>query len=68
MNGMIALRTIMFFILTSLTSAMVGLGLVVVLHPGDPDTKADMTITFWHCDLIFFSDRKESFFVRLWYS
>jgi len=45
MNGMIALRTIMFFILTSLTSAMVGLGLVVVLHPGDPDTKADMTMT-----------------------
>ena len=45
MNGMIALRTILFFILTSLTSAIVGLGLVVVLHPGDPDTKADMTTT-----------------------
>ena len=45
MNGMIALRTILFFILTSLTSAMVGLGLVVILHPGDPDTKADMAPT-----------------------
>ena len=42
MNGMIALRTILFFIITSLISALVGLGLVVVMHPGNPDTKVDM--------------------------
>merc|ERR1719195_1608646 len=45
MNGMIALRTILFFILTSLLSAMVGLCLVVAVHPGDPDTKAEMNTT-----------------------
>ena len=41
---MIALRTILFFILTSLISAVVGLGLVVMMHPGNPDTKADMAL------------------------
>ena len=45
MNGMIALRTILFFILTSLLSAVVGLCLVVAVHPGDPDTKAEMNTT-----------------------
>ena len=45
MNGMIALRTILFFILTSLLSAMVGLCLVVAVHPGDPDTKAELNTT-----------------------
>ena len=39
MNGMMALRTILFFILTSLLSACVGLVLVLAIHPGDPDTK-----------------------------
>ena len=39
MNGMMALRTIVFFILTSLLSACVGLVLVLAIHPGDPDTK-----------------------------
>ena len=36
---MMALRTIVFFILTSLLSACVGLVLVLAIHPGDPDTK-----------------------------
>merc|ERR1711936_725752 len=39
MNGMMALRTILFFILTPLLSACVGLVLVLAIHPGDPDTK-----------------------------
>jgi len=45
MNGMIALRTILFFILTSLLSAVVGLCLVVIAHPGDPDTRTDINTT-----------------------
>ena len=39
MNGMIALRTIVFFIVTSLLSACVGLVMVIVIHPGNPETK-----------------------------
>jgi len=40
MNGMIALRTIVFFIITSLLSACVGLVMVIIIHPGDHQTKA----------------------------
>merc|ERR1719394_970895 len=39
MNGMVALRTIVYFLTTSLISALVGLCLVVIAHPGDPNTK-----------------------------
>ena len=39
MNGMIALRTIVFFLLTSLISALIGLALVTTIHPGDSQTK-----------------------------
>ena len=39
MNGMIALRTIVYFIVTSLLSACVGLILVVAIHPGNPEVK-----------------------------
>ena len=39
MNGMIALRTIMYFIATSLISACVGLILVIVIHPGSSEVK-----------------------------
>ena len=39
MNGMIALRTIVYFIVTSLLSACVGLVLVVAIHPGNPEVK-----------------------------
>ena len=45
MNGMIALRTILFFILTSLLSAVVGLCLVVIAHPGDTNTRTDINTT-----------------------
>merc|ERR1711936_574544 len=45
MNGMIALRTILFFILTSLLSAVVGLCLVVAAHPGNPATRAEINTT-----------------------
>jgi len=40
LNGMMALRTITFFLLTSLIAAFVGLVLVVTVHPGNPDIKA----------------------------
>ena len=39
MNGMIALRTILYFIATSLISACVGLVLVLIIHPGNPEVK-----------------------------
>ena len=39
MNGMVALRTIVYFLTTSLISALVGLVLVLWIHPGDPETK-----------------------------
>jgi solute carrier family 1 (high affinity glutamate transporter) protein 2 len=39
-NGKIALRTITFFLATSLISSLVGLVLVIAIHPGSPETKA----------------------------
>ena len=39
MNGMVALRTIAYFLTTSLISACVGLVLVLWIHPGNPETK-----------------------------
>jgi len=39
MSGMIAFRTISYFLLTSLLSATVGLVLVVAVHPGDNSMK-----------------------------
>merc|ERR1719414_679187 len=39
MNGMVALRTIVYFLTTSLISALVGLVLVLWIHPGNPETK-----------------------------
>ena len=40
MNGMMALRTIVFFMVTSLLAACVGLVLVIAVHPGTPEMKA----------------------------
>lgn len=37
---MIALRTIVYFLATSLISALIGLALVLLIHPGNPETKA----------------------------
>merc|ERR1719411_50377 len=42
MNGMIALRTIVYFLTTSLISALIGLALVLIVHPGDPATKDEL--------------------------
>ena len=39
MNGMIALRTIVFFLTTSLISSLIGLALVLAVHPGSTETK-----------------------------
>ncbi|XP_034249836.1 excitatory amino acid transporter-like [Thrips palmi] len=36
MNGRIALRTLVYFALTSLLNAMLGIVLVLAIHPGDP--------------------------------
>merc|ERR1719270_185868 len=40
MNGMVALRTIVYFLVTSLISALIGLVLVLVVHPGNAETKS----------------------------
>ena len=40
MNGMMALHTIVFFMLTSLLAACVALTLVIAAHPGTPEMKA----------------------------
>ena len=42
MNGMIAMRTIIYFLVTSLLSAIIGLILVLLIHPGNPETKAEL--------------------------
>lgn len=39
---MIALRTIIYFMATSLISAIIGLVLVLAIHPGNPETKAEL--------------------------
>ncbi|XP_076655750.1 excitatory amino acid transporter 2 isoform X2 [Halictus rubicundus] len=36
MNGMIAVRTLVYFILTSLLNAILGVILVLLIHPGNP--------------------------------
>ncbi|CAB4067282.1 SLC1A2 [Lepeophtheirus salmonis] len=38
-NGIVALRTIVYFITTSLISALIGLILVLIIHPGNSETK-----------------------------
>ena len=39
MSGMIAVRTLLYFITTSLLAAVIGLILVVAIHPGDASLK-----------------------------
>lgn len=36
MNGKIAVRTLVYFILTSLLNAILGVVLVLLIHPGNP--------------------------------
>jgi len=42
MSGMIAFRTILYFLTTSLISACVGLALVLAVHPGDSSLKESL--------------------------
>ena len=42
MSGMVAFRTILYFLVTSLLSACVGLVLVVAIHPGDNTMKQEL--------------------------
>ena len=44
MNGMIALRTVSLFLVTSLISAIIGLVLVVLIHPGNTETKETLGV------------------------
>jgi solute carrier family 1 (high affinity glutamate transporter) protein 2 len=37
MNGKIALRTLVYFALTSIFNALLGTSLALLIHPGDPD-------------------------------
>ncbi|XP_033326511.1 excitatory amino acid transporter 2 isoform X2 [Megalopta genalis] len=42
MNGMIAVRTLVYFILTSLMNAVLGVILVLLIHPGNPGIRKSM--------------------------
>ncbi|XP_033358487.1 excitatory amino acid transporter isoform X2 [Bombus vosnesenskii] len=42
MNGMIAVRTLVYFILTSLLNAVLGVVLVLLIHPGNPGIRKSM--------------------------
>ena len=62
MNGMIALRTIAYFIITSLLSACVGLVLVIIIHPGNPEVKTLLGSGkkySWYCGAIILPPYKE---------
>jgi solute carrier family 1 (high affinity glutamate transporter) protein 2 len=43
MNGMIAVRTLVYFILTSLLNAILGVTLVLLIHPGNPGLRETIT-------------------------
>nr|KAF7415717.1 hypothetical protein H0235_012309 [Vespula pensylvanica] len=43
MNGMIAIRTLVYFILTSFLNAVIGVILVLVIHPGNPGIRESIT-------------------------
>ncbi|CAL7934650.1 unnamed protein product [Xylocopa violacea] len=43
MNGMIAVRTLVYFILTSLLNAVLGVVLVLLIHPGNPGIRKSIT-------------------------
>ena len=42
MSGMIAVRTIVYFLSTSLIAAILGLIMVVAIHPGDSNLKTEV--------------------------
>ncbi|XP_011502746.1 PREDICTED: excitatory amino acid transporter [Ceratosolen solmsi marchali] len=43
MNGMIAVRTLVYFILTSLLNAILGVTIVLLIHPGNPGLREAIT-------------------------
>lgn len=46
MSGKIAVRTLLYFILTSMFNAFLGISLAMLIHPGQPDLKDDSIATF----------------------
>ena len=50
MSGMIALRTILYFLVTSLLASIVGLIWVLILHPGDSSIKSMLGDGEWSCN------------------
>lgn len=45
MNGRIALRTLLYFVSTSFFNAILGICLVLLIHPGDPGMHPDFIST-----------------------
>lgn len=43
LNGKIAIRTLSYFVITSLFNAILGVILVVIIHPGNIDLKDDLS-------------------------
>lgn len=46
MSGKIAIRTLLYFILTSMFNAFLGILLSVMIHPGKPELKDDFGTSF----------------------
>ncbi|XP_045768754.1 excitatory amino acid transporter isoform X2 [Maniola jurtina] len=44
MSGKIAVRTLLYFILTSMFNAFLGISLAVMIHPGKPELREDLNI------------------------
>ncbi|XP_067009599.2 excitatory amino acid transporter isoform X2 [Anabrus simplex] len=44
MNGKIAVRTLVYFLLTSLLNAVLGTALVLLIHPGDPVARSVLPV------------------------
>lgn len=45
MNGKIALRTFVYFALTSIFNALLGTSLALLIHPGDPDLRSSSAVS-----------------------
>lgn len=44
MSGKIAVRTLLYFILTSMFNAFLGISLAMMIHPGKPELRDDSAI------------------------
>lgn len=71
MSGMIALRTILYFLVTSLLASLVGLIWVLIIHPGDSSIKTmlgdgklsfkcGVALLYWICKAIPWARRPTS--------